>query len=727
MPMDTKKPVREASATPRDDGELSCDDGDFPGVPPDAKGADTRDDDLDALPPEPGEEDVPASVKAGAAAIRGYWKHAPKGPGVYRMIGVDGEVLYVGKAKSVRKRIASYMRPSGHTNRIARMIALTVTMVFVSTATETEALLLETNYIKQMRPRFNVLMRDDKSFPYILLTGDHPAPQVTKHRGARSRKGDYFGPFASVWAVNRTLAAMERAFLLRSCTDSYYENRTRPCLLHQIKRCSAPCTGEISHTDYGGLVAEARAFLSGKSRAVRDRIALEMGEAAEALEFERAARLRDRIAALSAIQGAQGINPKQTEEADVFAAVEQAGQFCIEVFFFRTYQNWGNRAYHPKADRSLTPGEVLEAFLAQFYDDKPPPRLVLLSHEIEGRDVLATALCERYGQRVEITVPQRGEKRDLVDNAARNGRETLGRMLSETASQTKLLAAVAEAFGIARTVRRVEVYDNSHIMGTNAVGGMIVAGPDGFMKTHYRTFNIKGGEVTPGDDFGMMREVLKRRFTRLAKEAPSSARSASAGTAEIDVEDAAAAGGIELGPDASGPEPLGPQDLDGREERDEERDDGFPQRPDLILIDGGLGQFNATRQILGELGVTDVAVAGIAKGRDRDAGRETFFVEGREPFRLSPRDPALYFVQRLRDEAHRFAIGAHRAKRKKDFTRSPLDDIAGIGPARKRALLHAFGTAKALSRAALADLEKVPGINAGTAKLVYDFFHERSA
>ncbi len=651
-------------------------------------------DELEIPPPAADDDEAPASVRAGAAAIRGYWKHAPKGPGVYRMIGADGAVLYVGKAKSVRKRIASYMRPSGHTNRIARMVALTVTMVFVSTATETEALLLETNYIKQMRPRFNVLMRDDKSFPYILLTGDHAAPQMTKHRGARSRKGDYFGPFASVWAVNRTLAAMERAFLLRSCTDSYYENRTRPCLLHQIKRCSAPCTGEIGHADYDGLVAEARAFLSGKSRAVRDRIAAEMAAASEALEFERAARLRDRIAALSAIQSSQGINPKQTEEADVFAVVEQAGQFCIEVFFFRTYQNWGNRAYHPKADGSLSPGEVLEAFLAQFYDDRPPPRLILLSHEIEGRDVLASALCERHGQRVEIAVPQRGEKRDLVDTAAHNGRATLGRTLSETASQEKLLAAIAEAFGIARKVRRVEVYDNSHIMGTNAVGGMVVAGAGGFMKTHYRIFNIVGGELTPGDDFGMMREVLRRRFTRLNKDAPA-------------IDEAAEAAVDEAPEDAP-----------------ERADEAFPQRPDLILIDGGLGQFNATKAILGELGVTDVAIVAIAKGRDRDAGRETFFVEGREPFRLSPRDPALYFVQRLRDEAHRFAIGAHRAKRKKDFTRSPLDDIAGIGPARKRALLHAFGTAKALSRAALSDLEKVPGINAGTARLVYDFFNE---
>jgi excinuclease ABC subunit C len=679
QPDDTDDLPRDLASPPRFEGSTDAeldDDADLP---------------LVDLTPE--DEAAPAAVKRGAAAIRSFWKHAPKGPGVYRMIAENGEVLYVGKAKSVRKRIASYMRPAGHTNRIARMIALTVSMVFVSTATETEALLLETNYIKQMKPRFNVLMRDDKSFPYILVTGDHPAPQITKHRGARSRKGDYYGPFASVWAVNRTLNALQRAFLLRSCTDSFYENRTRPCLLHQIKRCSAPCTGEINHADYAALVSETRDFLSGKSRAVRDLLAREMMSASEAMEFERAARLRDRIAALSAIQGAQGINPKTVEEADVFAVIEEGGQFCIEVFFFRTFQNWGNRAYYPKADKSLTPGEVLDAFLAQFYDDRPPPRLVLLSHEIEGRALLETALGERYGQKLEIATPQRGEKRELVEAAAHNGRETLGRKMSETASQEKLLAALAEAFGVARTIRRVEVYDNSHIMGTNAVGGMVVAGPSGFMKTHYRTFNIKDETLTPGDDFGMMREVLRRRFSRLLKEdAEADAPAASSGQA-----------------DADAPDP-----------------DTFPNRPDLILIDGGLGQFNATKQILDELGVTDVAIAGIAKGRDRDAGREMFFVEGKEPFRLSPRDPALYFVQRLRDEAHRFAIGTHRARRKKDFTRSPLDDIGGVGPARKRALLHAFGTAKALSRAALSDLEKVPGINAGTAKLVYDFFHERN-
>ena len=647
--------------------------------------------DFDAaeLVTSPEDDAAPASVKAGAAVIRSFWRHAPKGPGVYRMIGADDAVLYVGKAKSVRKRIASYIRLSGHTNRIARMISLTTAMVFVSTPTETEALLLETNLIKQLKPRFNVLMRDDKSFPFILLTGDHAAPQLVKHRGARSQKGNYFGPFASVWAVNRTLNALERAFLLRSCTNSYYENRTRPCLLHQIKRCSAPCTGEISLPDYAALVGEARDFLSGKSRAVRDLLAHDMAEASGRLEFERAARLRDRIAALSAIQGAQGVNPKSTEEADVFAIVEEAGQFCIEVFFFRTYQNWGNRAYFPKADRSLTPAEVLEAFLAQFYDDRPPPRLVLLSHDIEGHDLLELAFCQRYDRRFEIVVPQRGEKRDLVEHASNNAKQTLGRTLSEKASQEKLLASLADLFGLDRVVRRVEVYDNSHIMGTNAVGAMVVAGPDGFMKQHYRTFNIKGEELTPGDDFGMMREVLRRRFSRLNRDAPVRPSD----DTDVVQEDA------------------------GRET--------FPARPDLILIDGGQGQYNATRDILGELGVNDVAIVAIAKGRDRDAGRETFFVEGKEPFRLSPRDPGLYFVERLRDEAHRFAIGTHRARRKKEFTKSPLDEIAGIGPARKRALLNAFGTAKALSRAALDDLERVPGINAGTAKLVYDHFHDR--
>ena len=626
-----------------------------------------------------GQDDAqPGSLARGAAVIKSFWRHAPNGPGVYRMFGADGEVLYVGKARSIKKRVASYIRPERQATRIARMIAQTVSMVFVSTESEAEALLLEANFIKQMKPRYNVLLRDDKSFPYILITGDHAAPRLLKHRGARAAKGDYFGPFASAGAVHRTLNALQRAFLLRTCSDSYYENRTRPCLLYQIKRCSAPCTGEISLDDYRRLVGEARDFLSGRSRSIRHRLAREMEEAAEALEFEKAARLRDRIAGLSAIQGEQNVNPKSIPEADVFAVAQEAGQFCIEVFFFRTYQNWGNRAYFPRADRSLGPAEVLDAFLAQFYLERPAPRLVLLSHEIESREALREALSGRAGRRIAIGAPRRGEKRELVDNAMRNAREALSRKLADAATQEKLLGALAAAFGVDHPIRRVEVYDNSHIMGTNAIGAMVVAGPEGFVKGQYRTFNIKSETLTPGDDYAMMREVLGRRFARLAKN--------SGGEAE-----------------APG---------------------GFPDRPDLVLVDGGRGQFEAARQIFADLNVEGVRIVAIAKGPDRNAGRETFFVEGREPFRLAPRDPALYFVQRLRDEAHRFAIGTHRAKRKREFVKSPLDEIPGVGPARKRALLNAFGTAKAVAGAGLADLEKAPGVNAATAKVVFQFFHE---
>ncbi len=667
------------------------------------------------------ESAAPASVRQGAAAIRRHWAALPNGPGVYRMIAVDGAVLYVGKARSLKKRVASYTRAAGHSRRIAQMIALTASMVFVSTATETEALLLEANYIKQMRPRFNVVMRDDKSFPYIFIAGDHAAPQITKHRGARNRAGDYFGPFASVWAVNRTLNALQRAFLLRSCSDSYYANRTRPCLLWQIKRCSGPCTGEVAPGTYAALVEEARDFLSGRSRAVRERLAGEMMAAADATDFESAARLRDRIAALSAIQGVQGVNPHGVEEADVFAAVEEAGQFAVEVFFFRTYQNWGNRTYYPRADRSLGAEEVLDSFLAQFYLDKPAPRLVLVSHEVESRTILAEALSARAGRAVEIAVPRRGEKRDLVVHAARNGREALARKLAETASQEKLLAALASAFGIGRAPRRVEVYDNSHIMGTNAVGAMIVAGPSGFMKTSYRTFNIKN--VTPGDDYGMMRDMLRRRFSRLLKDAPLAGAVAppAEGEAAADVPPEA----LDMLAASDAAEPAADaEDLEA---------EAASAWPDLILIDGGKGQLDAVLAVLGELGVpmssggpsNGVSVVAIAKGPDRNAGRETFFAAGREPFKLADRDPALYFVQRLRDEAHRFALGTHRARRKKEFTKNPLDEVGGVGPARKRALLHAFGTAKAVSRAALADLEKVPGVNAATARRIYDHFHEK--
>jgi excinuclease ABC subunit C len=631
-----------------------------------------------------------ASFRRGLRAIREYCQHAPMGPGVYRMLAEDDSVLYVGKAKSIRKRVASYTRLTGHANRIARMIALTAKMVFVSTRTEVEALLLEANLIKQLKPRFNVLMRDDKSFPYILLTKDERGAQLAKHRGARSRKGDYFGPFANVWAVSRTLNALQRAFLLRSCENSFYDNRTRPCLLFQIKRCAGPCTGEIAPEAYAELTREARDFLTGKSRAVRELLAGEMNEAAERLEFERAARLRDRIAALAAIQGQQGINPRNVPEADVFAIHEEAGQFCVEAVFYRACQNWGNRAYFPRADKSLSPGEVLGPFIAQFYADRPPPKLILLSHAIEEAGWLTEALSERHGHKVDLVTPQRGEKHEMVVDARNNAREALGRRLADSASQLKLLEALGAAFGMAKAPRRVEVYDNSHIMGSSAIGAMIVAGPLGFMKTHYRTFNIKG-PVAPGDDYAMMREVLSRRFSRLLKEGPVKDQG--------EPRDEAAAA---------------PDDPDA-----------FPQAPDLLLIDGGRGQFEAVRGVLDELGVTGVTLASIAKGADRNAGRESFFVAGRDPFKLAPRDPALYFVQRLRDEAHRFAIGTHRARRKKEFAKNPLDEIAGIGPARKRALLQAFGTAKAVAAAALADLEKTPGLSAATAKLVFDHFHER--
>ncbi len=672
-------------------------------MPPDALDAIEDDEEaVDALDTSPEIDfDLDAgagAIQAGTAVIRRFWTTLPTSPGVYRMFDAKGDVLYVGKAKNLKNRVGSYARGQAHTNRIARMIAETASMEFVTTATETEALLLEANLIKQLKPRFNVLMRDDKSLPYILLTADSDAPQLVKHRGARRRAGHYYGPFASVWAVNRTVNALQRAFLLRSCSDSYFENRSRPCLLYQIKRCSGPCTNEISVEDYAGLAAEARGFLSGKSNAIKERMAAEMQAASDAWEFEKAARYRDRIAALAAIQGVQGVNTQGIEEADVFALDEQAGQFCIEVFFFRNWQNWGNRAYFPKADRSMSPAEVLASFLAQFYDDKPAPRLVLTSHEIEDAELLAAALSTKGENRVEIHCPKRAERKNLVDYAARNAREALARRLADTASQGKLLAALGTSFNLAAAPRRIEVYDNSHIMGTNAVGAMIVAGPTGFMKTHYRTFTIKSEEVKPGDDYGMMREVLQRRFARLVKEHPRTRAEASV---------AAAAGG------PSEPEPA-PDPTDT---------DAFPAWPDLVLIDGGRGQLEAARKALVEVGVTDVPLVGIAKGRDRDAGRETFFVPGQAPFRLPPRDPTLYFVQRLRDEAHRFAIGAHRAKRKREMVKNPLDEIPGIGPTRKRALLHHFGTVKAIERAALEDLAKTPGVNAATARAVYDFFH----
>ncbi|HZP79315.1 MAG TPA: excinuclease ABC subunit UvrC [Pseudolabrys sp.] len=655
------------------------------------------DDEEEASLPEIEEEraldltETPGTLAAGRAAILRHARHAPSRPGVYRMIDAKGDVLYVGKAKSIKKRITAYARPTGHDSRITRMIAATATLEFVTTATETEALLLEANLIKRLRPRFNVLLRDDKSFPYILITSDHWAPQILKHRGARTRKGNYFGPFASVWAVNRTITALQRAFLLRSCSDSFFESRTRPCLLHQIKRCSGPCTQEVSFADYSELVREANAFLSGRSHAVKEELAAEMEKASEGMAFERAAIYRDRLAALSAIQSHQGINPRGVEEADVFAVHQDSGFTCIEVFFFRTGQNWGNRAYFPKADRALGPGEVLGAFLAQFYDDKPAPSAIFLSDEVEERALLGEALSTKTGRKVEILVPQRGEKKDLVNHALANAREALARKLADTSSQQKLLKALAETFALAHPPRRIEVYDNSHIAGTNAVGAMVVAGPDGFRKNQYRKFNIRSSELTPGDDYAMMREVLQRRFKRLIDEAPR-ATPADA-TADADAE--------------------------GALERDEES-----PWPDLVLIDGGLGQLKAAQETLSELGLTDVPLVGIAKGPDRDAGRETFFLPGRAPFKLPPRDPLLYFIERLRDEAHRFAIGSHRTRRKKDIREAGLQEIPGIGPTRKRALLHHFGTLKAIERASLPDLAQVPGINAETARKIYDFFHE---
>ncbi|MEX0955638.1 MAG: excinuclease ABC subunit UvrC [Rhizobiaceae bacterium] len=632
-------------------------------------------------------------LAAGPEVIQALVKRLPNQPGVYRMLSAAGDVLYVGKARSLKKRVTAYAQGRFHTDRIGRMVGETAGMEFVVTRTETEALLLEANLIKRFRPRFNVLMRDDKSFPYILLTGDHSAPGIFKHRGARSREGDYFGPFASAGAVGRTINSLQRAFLLRTCTDSVFESRTRPCLLFQIKRCSGPCTGEVSQADYVELVSEAKDFLSGRSSSIKAQISGAMQEASEALDFERAAVYRDRLAALSHVQSHQGINPQSVEEADVFAIHQEGGQTCVEVFFFRTGQNWGNRAYFPKADAALEAREVLGAFLAQFYDDKPCPRMILLSHPVDDQSLLAEALSTRAGRKVIVTVPQRGEKKDLADNALQNAREALGRRLAETSSQARLLKGLAETFGLERAPRRIEVYDNSHIMGTNAVGAMIVAGPDGFMKGQYRKFNIRSTDITPGDDVGMMGEVMQRRFSRLIKEH-----------------------GV---PDEAPP---------STDDEEETEPGDAPVWPDLILIDGGQGQMSSVRAVLSELGIADkVTAIGVAKGADREAGRERFFMDGRDSFTLPVRDPLLYFIQRLRDEAHRFAIGSHRARRKKEMIRNPLDEIGGIGPGRKRALLHHFGTAKAVSRAAVEDLAEVEGISETMARQIYNHFHEQGA
>ncbi|MFT6675494.1 MAG: excinuclease ABC subunit C [Sulfitobacter sp.] len=610
----------------------------------------------------------------GHDVIYGYLKTLDSSPGVYRMLDAESRVLYVGKAHNLRARVSNYSRPTGHTARIARMISNTASMMFLTTKTETEALLLEQNLIKQLKPKFNVLLRDDKSFPNILVTADHDFPQIKKHRGAKKEKGSYHGPFASAGAVNRTLNQLQRVFLLRDCSNAMFESRTRPCLQHQIKRCSAPCVGKISAEDYRQTVRDAERFLSGKSTGIQLRLAADMAAASEALEFERAAALRDRIKALTQVQTAQGINPKGVSEADIIALHMDSGQACVQVFFIRANQNWGNRDYYPRVGADVDAAEVLEAFIGQFYDTREPPPQLILSNEIENPDLMMDALSGKLGRKVELLVPKRGEKADLVDGALRNARESLARKMAETASQAKLLQGLQDAFDLPAPPQRIEVYDNSHIQGTNAVGGMVVAGPDGFIKNQYRKFNIRGEDLTPGDDFGMMKEVLSRRFKRLIKEDP-------------------------------------------------ERTLGM--WPDLLLIDGGAGQVSAVASIMRDYGVEDIPMVGVAKGIDRDAGKEEFHRVGKRPMALRHNDPVLYFVQRMRDEVHRFAIGTHRAKRAKAIGATPLDDVPGVGAARKRALLAHFGSAKAVSRAALSDLKAVAGVSDALADTIYAFFNER--
>ncbi|NNE52196.1 MAG: excinuclease ABC subunit UvrC [Sulfitobacter sp.] len=618
--------------------------------------------------------DSSQTVQKGHEVIQSYLKSLDKSPGVYRMLDAESRVLYVGKARNLKARVSNYARPSGHSPRIARMISMTASMMFLTTKTETEALLLEQNLIKQLKPKFNVLLRDDKSFPNILVTADHDFPQIKKHRGAKKERGAYYGPFASAGAVNRTLNQLQRVFLLRDCSNAMFDSRTRPCLQYQIKRCSAPCVDKISREDYRASVKDAEKFLTGKTTDIQSRLAAEMTAASEAMEFERAAALRDRIKALTQVQTAQGINPKGVREADIIALHLQDGQACVQVFFIRANQNWGNRDYFPRVVADVEAPEVLEAFIGQFYDTREPPRQLILSHEIESPDLMADALTGKLGRRVALLVPQRGEKAELVDSALRNARESLARKMSETATQAKLLKGLREAFDLPRVPERIEVYDNSHIQGTNAVGAMIVAGAEGLMKSQYRKFNIKGDDLVPGDDFGMMKEVLNRRFKRLIKEDPDRS------------------GGL---------------------------------WPDLLLIDGGAGQVSAVAQIMRERGVEDIPMVGVAKGIDRDAGKEEFHRMGKQPMALRHNDPVLYFIQRLRDEAHRFAIGTHRAKRAKAVGATPLDDVPGVGAARKRALLAHFGSAKAVSRANLSDLKAVEGVSDTLAETIYAFFHER--
>ena len=611
---------------------------------------------------------------SGQEVIQGYLKTLDASPGVYRMLNAKGEVLYVGKARNLKARVSNYARGHGHSARIARMIFETTSMMFLTTRTEVEALLLEQNLIKQLKPRYNVLMRDDKSFPNILISKTHAFPQLKKHRGKKTEKGSYFGPFASAGAVNRTLNQLQKVFLLRNCTDAMFEQRTRPCLQYQIKRCAAPCVGKVSSEGYQQLVADAERFLQGKTTTVQSDLAAEMAKASEEMEFERAAALRDRIRALTQVQQSQGINPRGVAEADVVALHLEGGQACVQVFFIRANQSWGNRDFYPRTGAGAEEAEILTAFLTQFYDDKDPPRLILLSHAVEDEDLVVQALSERAGRKVELAVPQRGEKAELVENAARNARESLARKMAEGATQNKLLAGLAEAFDLDAPPKRIEIYDNAHIQGSDAVGGMVVAGPEGFLKSQYRKFNIKSAAGANSDDFGMMKEVLTRRFERLIKEDP------------------------------------------------DRKSDAWP---DLLLIDGGAGQVSAVGSILAELGVDDVPFIGVAKGIDRDQGKEEFHRPGERPFALQRNDPVLYFVQRLRDEAHRWANGAHVAKRAKAVGATPLDEIPGVGAGRKRALLAHFGSAKAVSRAGLSDLTAVEGISEAMAQVIYDYFNAR--
>jgi excinuclease ABC subunit C len=693
------------------------------------------------------EEAAPVAPSTGALkgleAIRDAWKRLPAKPGVYRMIGDNGEVLYVGKAKSLKNRVGQYAQGRAHANAIHRMIRDTAAVEVIVTATETEALLLETNMIKRLKPRFNVLMRDDKSFPYIAIRTDHASPALQKHRGAKSFKGKFYGPFASASAVNRTLNTLQKAFLLRSCTDATFAARTRPCMLYQIKRCAGPCVELVSANEYGALVKDSVDFLEGRSVELQARLAEEMRQASDQLEFEHAARLRNRIRALAAVRAAQGINPSTFEEADVFALHSEGGQSCIQVFFFRAGQNWGNRAYFPRHGAEETDEDILAAFIAQFYDDREPPKLVLCNIEPSDRALLEEALCLRAGCKLEIRKPERGEKREIVDAAALNAREALGRRMAESGSVAKLLDGVAETFGLSDRPERIEVYDNSHIQGTNALGAMIVAGPEGFTKNQYRKFNMDRAKFN-GDDFAMMKAMIKRRFARMVEERaddsaeafpPPHAGEVSVRGSELtvgaDVAPPSAASGDTSPVNGGGKERRGGEFRDGgvdfSKERDEpERETKFAAWPDLVLIDGGDGQLNAALEALDELGLKGkINIAGIAKGVDRDAGRERFFMPGRAPFRLDEKSPVLYYLQRLRDEAHRFAIGAHRNKRSAAIAKNPLDEIGGIGPARKRALLNRFGSARGVARAALAELEAVDGVNTELAKRIYDFFHDK--